>query len=109
LRALALEIETTNAEGDAVTKAEALALLVWKNALGHEQVSPDDPNRKTFIPPAVWAIDLLYNRIEGKIPLAVIEDQGKSLTDKVSDLGKAKINSLAQASAPDAPEAEDAA
>jgi hypothetical protein len=44
---------------------------------------------------------LLYNRIEGKIPVAVVEDQGRSLTEKVSDLGKARINSLAKASVDD--------
>jgi hypothetical protein len=107
LRALALEVETMDAEGDPVTKAAALAALVWKHALGFEEfVNPDKPDVKRVVPPAVWAIDLLYNRIEGKIPLAVVEDQGRSLTEKVSDLGKARINSLAKASAPDAPEEE---
>jgi hypothetical protein len=97
LRALALDIETTDDAGDPVTKAAALAALVWKHALGFEQPNPDKKGT-TKVPPATWAIELLYNRIEGKIPLAVVEDQGRSLTDKVSDLGKARINAAAKAS-----------
>jgi hypothetical protein len=96
LRMLALDIETTNADGDLITKAEALAALVWKHALGFEDVDPDNPDRKLLVKPAVWAVTLLYDRIEGKVPLAVVEDQGKSLADKVSDLGKARINALAE-------------
>ena len=100
LRALALDVETTDADGDPVTKAQALATLVWKHALGFSKREPTEknPNQMIEIPPATWAITLLYDRIEGKIPLAVIEDQGRSLIDKVSDLGKAKANSLATAS-----------
>jgi hypothetical protein len=99
LRALALDVETCNEDGDPITKAQALAGLVWKHALGftEEDVKTGE---KTVNRPNWTAIDLLYSRIEGKIPVAVIEDQGKSLADKVSDLGKAKINALADAAAP---------
>jgi hypothetical protein len=93
LRALALDIESMDDSGDPVTKAQKLAELVWKHALGF--TDEKDPTKR--IPPATWAIELLFNRVEGKIPLAVVEDQGRSLTDKVSDLGKAKANSLAEA------------
>jgi hypothetical protein len=103
LRALALDVETIDDKGDPITKAAALATLVWKHALGFkrpvDEHKPDGP--KETVPPAVWAIDLLYNRIEGKIPLAVVEDQGRSLTEKVSDLGKAKINSMTEATTED--------
>ena len=94
LRALALDVESIDDTGDPITKAQKLADLVWKYALG--AVDEKDSTKKA--PPAVWAIELLYNRIEGKIPLAVVEDQGRSLTEKVSDLGKARANSLAEAS-----------
>lgn len=95
LRALALDVESMDDEGTPLTKAQKLAELVWRYALG--MADEKDPTKKA--PPAVWAIELLYNRIEGKIPLAVVEDQGRSLTDKVSDLGKARANSFADASA----------
>jgi hypothetical protein len=106
LRALALDVETLDPNGDPMTKAQVLADLVWQHALG-EVRDLDNPDKKKRVPPAVWAIDILYNRIEGKIPVAVVEDQGRSLTDKVSDLGKARINSLAKASAEEAPEEEE--
>jgi hypothetical protein len=48
------------------------------------------------------AIELLYNRIEGRIPVAIVEENARSLTEKVSDLGKARINSMAKAAAENA-------
>jgi len=110
LRALAVEIETVDDNGDPITKAAALAALVWRHALGFEEATnPDKPDKKVKHKPETWAIELLYNRIEGKIPLAVVEDSGRSLTDKVSDLGVARLNSLTKASvdAINAPEEAD--
>jgi hypothetical protein len=95
LRALALDIESMSDDGDPITKAQKLADLVWKYALGI--TDEKDPTKKAA--PAVWAIELLYNRIEGKVPLAIVEEGGRSLTEKVSDLGKAKANALASAAA----------
>ena len=97
LRALALDVESMTDDGDPVTKAQKLADLVWKYALG--AVDEKDSTKKA--PPAVWAITLLYERIEGKVPIAVPDESGRSLTDKVSDLGKAKANALAEAAAED--------
>jgi hypothetical protein len=103
LRSIALDVETITDDGSPVTKAAALAKLVWQYALGFEQdINPDHPDKgKARVPPAVWAIELLYNRIEGKIPVAVIEDNARSLTEKVSDLAKARVNALAKASVED--------
>jgi hypothetical protein len=98
LRSLALDIETQDDHGDPITKAAALAQLVWKSALGFKELDPKT-GKETRFPPDWRAIDILYNRIEGKIPLAVVEDQGRSLTEKVTDLGKARINSMAKAAA----------
>ena len=101
LRALAVDIETTNADGDLITKAEALALLVWKSALGWKELDPKTDAEIVHTPD--WrAIELLYNRIEGKIPIAVVEEQGKNLIEKVSEMGRARINSLAKAAAEEA-------
>jgi hypothetical protein len=99
LRALALDIETMDDDGNPVTKAAALAMLVWKYALGFE----DKVNGTKEVHPPDWrAIEVLYNRIEGKIPLAVVEEMGgHSLTEKVTDLGRARANSLAKAAAAD--------
>ena len=101
LRSLALDMETVDDNGDPVTRAAVLARFVWKAALGYKDV---DPKTGSIIlhEPDWRAIELLYNRIEGKIPVAVVEDQARSLTEKVSDLGKARINSMAKAAAEDA-------
>jgi hypothetical protein len=101
LRSLALDMETVNDDGDPVTKAAALAKFVWQAALGYRTVDPK--NGSVIVHEPDWrAIELLYNRIEGKIPVAVVEDQARSLTEKVSDLGKARINSMAKAAAENA-------
>lgn len=106
LRALALDMETSTDSGDPVTKAAALAALVWKHALGftEEDVKTGE---KTVNRPNWTAIGLLYDRIEGKVPVAVLDDTGKSLAEKVSDLGKAKINAMADAAAPETEKEDD--
>jgi type III secretory pathway component EscU len=111
LRSLALDMETVNDEGDPVTKAAALAKFVWQAALGYRTV--DVKNGSVIVHEPDWrAIELLYNRIEGKVPVAPPEDNSQSLADKVSDLGKARANSLARAATENAeagvePEEED--
>ena len=49
LRSLALDIETTNEDGDPITKAAALAALVWKHALGFEE-PPEDKEPESAAP-----------------------------------------------------------
>ena len=46
LRSLAVEIETIDDDGDQITKAAALAALVWRYALGFEEADPDNPDKK---------------------------------------------------------------
>jgi hypothetical protein len=100
LRNLAVEMHTLDDDGEIVSKAAALATLVWKHALGYKEIDPKTNVEITHDPD--WrAIELLYNRVEGKIPVAVVEDQARSLTEKVSDLGKARINSLTKAATED--------
>jgi hypothetical protein len=101
LRSLALDCETINNAGDPVTNAAALAKFVWKAALGYKDV--DIKTGAIIAHEPDWrAIELLYNRIEGRIPVAIVEENARSLTEKVSDLGKARINSMAKAAAEDA-------
>lgn len=96
LRALALDIETQDDKGDPVTRAAALAQFVWKAALGYKELDVKT-GKETAHEPDWRAIELLYNRIEGKVPVATPEDNSQSLADKVSDLGKARANSLCKA------------
>ena len=99
LRALAQEIHTVDKNGDPLSRAAALAELVWKYALGFTKLAEKPDEKDQQIPPATWAIELLYNRIEGKVMTAPPDDQGHSLTDKVTELGRARANSLAKAAA----------
>jgi hypothetical protein len=96
LRALALDMETVNDDGDPVTKAAALAKFVWQAALGYRSVDPK--NGSVIVHEPDWrAIELLYNRIEGRIAIAPPEEVGHSLIEKVTEMGRARANSLAAA------------
>lgn len=98
LRSLAADVDDMNTEGDVVTKAESLAQLVWNHALGFwEKVDPDNPDKKIWRKPDWRAIALLFDRIEGKVIASVPDDKGKTLQEKVTEIGKARANSLAEA------------
>lgn len=86
-------------DGNPLTRAEALALLLWKMSLGYEEVvkDPDGAVRDVKHPPAAWAINLVYDRMEGKVPVS-IEDVGAgrlTVAEKVSEVAKSRINTLA--------------
>lgn len=100
LRSLALDIETTDDDGDPVTKAAALAALVWKYALGFTEVDVKT-NTELKHEPDWRAVTLLFDRIEGKVISAPPEEIGHSLVEKVTEMGRARANSLAKAAAED--------
>ena len=103
LSALAAEYETTNDKGDPITRAELLALVVWKKALGWT-----DPARmqgdivlvkEVIHKPESWAIQLIYERIEGKAPQAITDEKGRlTAAEKVGELARSKLNAEANAS-----------
>lgn len=95
LKEMAGYIETLDDDGNAVTKARRLSALIWNYALGFEEPDQDNPDKKTKHRPEQWAIQLIYERIEGRSPVATPESTGKTVAEKVSDLGKAKVNALA--------------
>lgn len=83
------------------TKAEALARLIWKKALGFtDTVVKTDKNgvRKTVDvchEPDRVMIGLLFDRMEGRAPLLVGDRDGKiMIADRVSNEGKNRINSV---------------
>lgn len=111
LRELAAEVHDwemeDDGEGRVITKGEALARLLWQRALGYDEVKVDDEGREKRIKhdPAQWAIQLIYERMEGRSPQAIAEDENRRRAkDKVSDLAKARVNELAaQATTPEPP------
>ncbi len=110
LRELLAELHDTYLDDDGkaimVTKGEALAALVMNHAIGwteeviEETDTPGQTKMRTVIhPPARWAIELIYERIEGKTPQALPDDRGGlTAADKVSEQALKKINQLTQES-----------
>lgn len=102
LRQVASEAETVNDDGDLVTNAEKLARVIWKKALGY--VESQNRNGETFEkihPPTQWAIQLLMERLEGKVANAV-EDKEQTVTaaDRVGELCVETVNRLTEQVAP---------
>jgi len=102
LRELAAEIDTMDESGELLTKGQVLAALVFKKALGYEEKLKGDDGEEKLIyhKPEAWAIQLIWERMEGKAPQAV-PDGKKTLTaaSKVGNLVKARINSFSEAAA----------
>lgn len=98
LRDLAAEAATARDNGDVVSNAQALAELIWKKALGYTdmQKNRDGELIETYHTPESWAIQLLYERIEGKAGPTTTEEAGKiSAADKVGELSRNRINAMA--------------
>jgi hypothetical protein len=99
LRELAAEAhDWTEAEG-VLTKGEALARLLWRTALGWTEKKVDDEGTEQVVThaPAAWAIQLVYDRMEGKTPVAVEENEQRlTAAERVSDLAKGRLNALTE-------------
>ena len=100
LRKLAAEVHTIDNNGDQVTREEALAAMIWKQALGWiEEVRDDDGTlRKVTHPPVAWCQQFLFERIEGKAQVST-EQTGAKVTarEKVGELARDRLNALAKA------------
>ena len=75
------------------SKAEALARLIWKKALGYTEQRVDG-NTLTDVTHHAdkYLMGLLFDRIEGKAPLMVGEGDSKiTVSERVSELGKKRI------------------
>jgi hypothetical protein len=86
-----------------VTKAEKMARTMVKLALGYKEEVERKMDGKTVIDelvhgPNVGMIALVYDRVEGRIPVAAMEEPDKrTLADRVSDQGKKRINAISGA------------
>ncbi len=83
-------------DGDVmVSKAEALARLMFKLALGWEE---DDvkTGKKKIHNPSAGMITLIWDRIEGRsVPLVGGGKEGRTLPTKVSEESKNRLNRMA--------------
>ena len=100
IRNIALEktaLVTVDGEDQIVSKAEALARLVWKKALGYTEQIIEKGNLVSVKRPADKAmIALLWDRMEGRAPLMSLDKKsGRTIADKVSEQGKKRSNKIA--------------
>jgi hypothetical protein len=92
------EVEEIDGQPIMVTKSEKLARLMVKMALGYTENVTRISEGKTVIDTVVHQphcvmIGLLYDRIEGKIPMAKEEETvTRTLSDRVSEQGKNRIH-----------------
>jgi len=103
LRQMAAEAFDMTVDGDVITRGEALAIGLWERALGYMEEKVDDEGVKTKVyhPAAAWAMQLVYDRMEGKTPPALVEDESRvTASDKVRALATARANDLARKAMP---------
>ena len=100
LERLAEEMHTVEDGGDSISKAEALAKLLWNKALGYrEQVLKDGNWVEVNHPPESWAIHLVYDRLEGRVDTSGKggdTSNEKPVHEKVGDIAKARLNAAAE-------------
>lgn len=88
LREMAQEEVTVGDDGSPETRAKRLAKIVWEHALG---TYPD------LKKPAQWAIELVYDRMEGRIAQAMPLDVNKRpMSEKIGDIARKTINALSE-------------
>lgn len=100
LRELAAEAYTFGDDDSLITRGEALADLLWKKALGYTEIQKKDDGSKVEIyhKPESWAMQLIWDRMEGKAPIAIPDEKGRqTVATKVDELERSRINSMSEA------------
>lgn len=78
------------------TRASIVAALIWERALGYTQIDPNSGKSK-IMPPATWAINLILERMEGKVgPQDEAKRKATPVNEKISILNKELINRLSE-------------
>lgn len=92
------KIHSVDDEGNPITREQAVAELVWKMALGYTEKVRDIATgqwKEIYRPPVAWAMELVWDRREGKVAQAQTEEVGKiKAADKVRDLARSRLNAL---------------
>lgn len=96
LRLLSAEAEDIADDGTPITKAEKLARLLWKKALGSKEMRQTEKGMvEVDCPPESWAILTIMDRLMGKVANAVEDASAKTTAaDKVSALARDRINNM---------------
>jgi hypothetical protein len=77
------------------TKAEALARIIWKNALGFTELDIKT-NTDIIHPPSLSYMKILLERMEGKVQDVSAARSKKSVADRVAETTKKELNSIAE-------------
>ncbi|HDY87906.1 MAG TPA: hypothetical protein ENH82_07325 [bacterium] len=93
------ETETAMLDGEDVmiTKAHALARLIWKSALGYTVTTIEGVASKQILhPPSLAHQQILLDRMEGKVAAAEPEkkENKSELADRLSKEATNRINSI---------------
>lgn len=97
LRKLASMLHMVAPDGTEFTKEASLAELLWKQALGYEELYKDEYDKlvRKYHPPVAWAAQFIWERLEGKAPIAMSENEGgMKAADKVRELARDRVNAL---------------
>ncbi|MFA5152427.1 MAG: hypothetical protein WC554_07720 [Clostridia bacterium] len=98
LRQIAAEITELekNEEGQEVimSKAEALARKMWKSALGFKEtiIGKGGAREEIVHAPDRGLMAILFERIEGRAPLAFNDTSKRNIADRVDDQAKDRIS-----------------
>ena len=79
------------------TRAEKLADIIWKNALGYTEKNPKSDTEIVY-GPSISYMKMLLERMEGKVQDVSATKSKKSLADRVKDTTKSKLNKMAEGS-----------
>lgn len=102
MRSIAEEVtelnKGTDSEDKMISKAEALARLVWKKALGYtDQVVTNGELVDREYPPDRVYVGMLLDRLEGRV--AAVESgkkEKRTVADRIGDQSKKRINAAAK-------------
>lgn len=97
LRKLSTHVIEVGSDDSQTTRIEKLALLIWNQALGSKtEIRDAEGNLQTIeVKPVAWAQQFLWERLEGKAPLAMVEDTGGiKASEKVRELSRDRINRM---------------
>ncbi len=78
-------------------RAEKLAEIIWKNALGFEELDIKT-DTEVVHPPSLSYMKILLERLEGKVQDVSATKSKKSMADRVAETTKKKINEIAKES-----------
>ncbi len=89
-------IDSDVSEDRMVTKAEALARLIWRKALGYKEVQIVKGEAVDIkYAPDKGCMALIFDRMEGKAPASLDEgDEKLTVAERVSEQGKKRINEV---------------